>query len=89
MVFSIFTGVTPSPNFVVFVWFLFILKYLFIYLFGCVGSLLWRAGFSLVVACGFSLSSCGAGCRAHRVCSLWHMGSLVEAHELSSCGAQV
>ena len=43
---------------------LLLLKYLFIYLFslffGCIGSSLWCAGFSLVVACGFSLSSCGA-----------------------------
>ena len=40
------------------------------------GSSLWRMGFSLVVACGFSLSSCGAwapGC----------MGSVVAAHGLS------
>ena len=34
--------------------------YLFSLFFGCIGSSLWCAGFSLVVACGFSLSSCGA-----------------------------
>ena len=64
------------------------------------GSLSWHAGFSLVVTCGFSLSSCGAqapgcvgsvvlasGSRAHGLCSLQHTGSLVEARELSSCGA--
>ena len=40
-----------------------------------------HAGFSLVVACGFSLSSCGAWAPAH-------VGSLVEARELSSCGVR-
>ena len=46
-----------------------------------------RAGFSLVVACGFSLFSCGAWA-PERVGSvvLRHAGSLVEARELSSCG---
>ena len=51
----------------------------------------------LFVACGIFfvrargllrfLSSCGVGARAHGLCSLWHVGSLVEARELSSCGA--
>ena len=42
-----------------------------------VGSSLQHAGFSLVVACGFSLSSCGVqapGC----------VGSVVVAHEFQS-----
>ena len=43
-------------------------------------SSLRRAGFSLVVVCGFSLSSCGAQAPGHA-------GSLVEGHKLSSCGA--
>ena len=30
-----------------------------------VGSSLWHAGFSLVVACGFSLSSCGTRAAEH------------------------
>ena len=64
------------------------------------GSLLWRTGFSLVVACGFSLSSCGA--RAPErvgsvVCGMWALslrcaGSVVVAHRLScptACGILV
>ena len=38
-----------------------------------------RAGFSLVVACGFSLSSCSVGSKARGLGSLRHVGS--------SCGA--
>ena len=44
-----------------------------------------HAGFSLVVACRFSLSSCGAhapGCAGSVVCGTQ---ALVEAGELSSC----
>ena len=47
-----------------------------------------------VTVCGL-LSSCGVrifsslvvvpGYRAHGLCSLWHAGSLVEVHGLSSC----
>ena len=60
-----------------------------------------RAGFSLVVACGFSLlqlwragsrarglCSCGAqvpDCVGSVVCGTWALG---EAHKLSSCGVQ-
>ena len=49
-------------------------------------SSLWCAGFSLVAACGFSLSSCGAqapGRVGSVVCGMW---AIVEACELSSCG---
>ena len=61
------------------------------------GSRLRCAGFSLVVACGFSLSSCGAQgpeCMGSVVSSTWalslrHTGSLVEARELNSCGERV
>ena len=54
---------------------------------------LWCAGFLfLVVARGlqgaWALQLWHAGSRAHGLCSLWHEGSLVEACELSSCGAQ-
>ena len=34
------------------------------------GSLLWGLGFALVVASGFSLSSCGTGSRTRGLCSL-------------------
>ena len=58
-------------------------KIYFPYFFGCVGSqlqhmgsqlwhvgsLLRHAGFSLVAACGFSLSSCGTWARARGLCS--------------------
>ena len=44
------------------------------------GSSLWSAGFSLVAVHGF-LSSCGMQAPEH-------VGSLVEAHGLSSCGMQ-
>ena len=43
-------------------------------------SLLWHTGFSLVVACGFSLSSCG----------MWapgHVGSVVVVGKVQSAGA--
>ena len=47
---------------------------------------------SLVVACGlqgaWALQLQYAGSRARGLCSLWHTGSLVEACELSSCGAR-
>ena len=58
-------------------------------------------GFSLVATCRFSLPqlwhagsrlrglcSSGTGFRVRGLCSLRHRGSLVEAPELSSCGAQ-
>ena len=41
-----------------FIFYLFIYFISFSFSFGCVGSSLQHAGFSLVVACGFSLSSC-------------------------------
>ena len=41
---------------------------------------LWHAG------CFFSLQLWGMGSRACGLCSLCHVGSLVEVHELSSCG---
>ena len=50
--------------------------------------LLGHAGFSLVVVCGFSLSSCGARVPERMGSSLRHAGSLVEARKLSSCGAR-
>ena len=63
----------------------------------CARSSLWRTGFSLVVACGFSLSSCGAWapeCVGSVVCgtralSLRCAGSVVVARGLScsvACG---
>ena len=67
----------------------------------CAVSLLQHVGFSLVVACRFSHSSCGArapecvgsvvvahGLQTHGLCSLWHAGSLVEVRGLSSCGTR-
>ena len=55
--------------------------YLFIFIFGCVGSSLRHsgsslqcAGFSLGVACGFSVPSCGARAPEHVdsvVCGTW------------------
>ena len=66
----------------------------------CAGSFLRHVGFSLVVACGFSLLSLWcAGSRARGLCSCgaWvpelvgfvvcGTQALVEARELSSCGA--
>ena len=48
--------------------------------------------FSLVVACrlqgAWAPLLWRAGSRAHGLCSLQHTGSLVEARELSSCGAR-
>ena len=49
--------------------------------FWCMGSSLWCAGFSLVVA--HRLISCSV-----QALQLWHMGSLVAVRGLSSCGAQ-
>ena len=84
-------------NFVLFLIFIYFLYYFF----GCVGSQLLcasfslhRAGFSLVVACGFSLFSLARcpGSRARGLCSLRHTGSLIEACELScpeACGILV
>ena len=76
--------------------------HLFIYLFGCVGSVaacrifrcgasssLQHTGISLVVACRFSLSSCGAQAPeglGFVVCS--RGASLAEALELSSCSVR-
>ena len=74
---------------------LFLKKNLFIYvfIFGCVGSLLlctgvlqlWRAGATL--RCGAWASHCsGSSC-----CGAWALGSwasVVVAHRLSSCGSQ-
>ena len=66
--------------------------YLFIYIFGCVGSLLLHAGFSLVVAsegytslrcAGFSLGGFSC-CRAR---ALGTQASVVVACRLSSCGS--
>ena len=64
------------------------------------GSLLQRAGFSLVVACGFSLSSCGTWAPGHvgsvvcsmRALSLRRVSSVVVAHGLccpAACGVLV
>ena len=58
---------------------------------GSQASLQWQhAGFlSLVVACRLqALQLWHAGSKVHGLCSLWHAGSLVEACELSSCGAR-
>ena len=44
---------------------------------------------SLVVACrlgGWALELWRVGSRVRGLCSLWHSGTLVEAHGLSSCG---
>ena len=50
-----------------------------------------RTGFSLVVARGlqgvWALYLWHVGSRVHGLCSLQHVGSLVEAHGLGSCGA--
>ena len=46
----------------------------------CSSSSLWHAGFSLVVVCGFSLSSCGAQAPEH-------VGSVVVVHGLQSVWA--
>ena len=48
-----------------------------------------HAGFSPVVVCRFSLLWLWrTGSRVHGLCSLRHVGSLVEAQELSSCGTR-
>ena len=61
-----------------------------------VGSSLWHAGFSLVVACRFSLSSCGTRAPGRmggtRALSLRHVSSVVVALRLScpvACGILV
>ena len=54
----------------------------------CVGSSLWHTGFS---SCGAQAPE-RACSRARGLCSLWHTGSLVEAHRLScpmACGILV
>ena len=53
-----------------------------------VGSSLWHRGFSLVVACGFSLPTCGAQAPERVDSSLRHVGSLVEVRRLRSCGTR-
>ena len=68
--------------------FIFILFYFFKF-FGCITSSLQCTGFSLVVVCGFSLSSCATQAPERMGSSLQHVGSLVEACELSSCGVWV
>ena len=61
----------------------------FLYFFGCVGSQLHHVGSSVAVVARGLLSSCGAQAPEHSgLCSLWHVGSLVEARKLSSCGAR-
>ena len=71
-----------------------------IFLLQCTGSSLRHAGFSLVVACGFSLSSCGAQAPGHvgsvvcgtQALSLSCVSSVVVAHGLScpaACGVLV
>ena len=45
-------------------------------------------GFSLVVACGFSLSSCGAQAPEHVGSVVCDIQALVEVQKLSSCGAR-
>ena len=76
-----------------FVSFFFFNKFIY-FIFGCVGSSLLRVGFSLVAASrGYSSLQC-AGFSLRWL--LWlcstgskHMGFIVVAHRLSSCGAQV
>ena len=67
--------------------------YLFIYIFGCVGSLLLCAGFSLVVASGgcSSLRCAGFSLGGFSWCGARALGvraSVVVALGLSSCGSQ-
>ena len=50
-------------------------------------ALLWCAGFSLAVACGFSLSSYGVRVLECVVSVVCGMLAVVEACELGSCGA--
>ena len=50
--------------------------------------LLWRVGFSLVVACRFSLSSCGTQVPQHVGSVVCSTRALVGAHELRSCGVR-
>ena len=47
-----------------------------------------RVGFSLVVACGFSLSSCGAQAPGHVGSVVRGVWALVEARELRNCGTR-
>ena len=65
--------------------FLFFFKRIFIYF--------WLSGLScgtwaLRCTTRASLQLWCAGSRARGLCSLWHVGSLVEVHELSSCGGR-
>ena len=86
-----------------FSFFLRFIYYLFIYLFLAASGLscrtwdlrwgmqylpLRRTGFSLVVACGFSLSSCGARVPEHVGSVVCGTGALAEACRLGSCGTQ-
>ena len=71
----------------IFVLFLFYLNK-FIYLFGCVGSSLLRAGFSLVVASVVLVHR--LSCSSSSCCGAWAVGtwvSVVVACSLSSCGS--
>ena len=86
----------PDTGFLknIYLFYLFILFIYFIYILAASGLScgtwdlsLRRAGFSLVVACGFSLSSCGAQAPGYVGSVLQHTGSLIEVHKLSSCGA--
>ena len=63
--------------------------FLRLYFFGCIGSSLWRVGFSLVVACRFSLSSCGARAPGHMgsvVCGTWALSLRCVSSVVVACG---
>ena len=72
--------------------FIYFFNYLFIYLFGCVGSSLLRAGFLQLQRAGATLH-CGARashCFDFSCCRAWVLGawaSVAVTHRLSSCGS--
>ena len=75
-------------------------KFIYLFIFGCIGFSLLRADFSVVVASGgysslwctgFSLQwllIAEHGLYVHRLQQLWHVGSVVVARGLSSCGSR-
>ena len=75
-------------------------KFIYLFIFGCIVFSLLRADFSVVVASGgysslwctgFSLQwllIAEHGLYVHRLQQLWHVGSVVVAHGLSSCGTR-
>ena len=77
---------------VIIFYFFLILKIIYLFIFGCIGSLLLRVGFLYLwqagptLRCGAQASRCGGfSCCGARALGAW--ASVVVAHMLSSCGS--